>query len=85
LNREIVYIHFRFAAGVFSMVNIFVRVKPIAHYVLVCLDRLVNFSFDRLVSHHTSGKAGGLKDCEPLEAVENPEPPKGGGYSNIFS
>ena len=39
----------------------------------------------RMLSQHTSGKAGGLKDCEPLEAVENPEPPKGGGYSNIFS
>jgi hypothetical protein len=25
----------------------------------------------------TTGKAGGLKDPEPLEAVENLEPPKG--------
>jgi len=25
----------------------------------------------------TTGKAGGLKDYEPLKAVENQEPPKG--------
>ena len=30
----------------------------------------------------TSGRAGGLKNREPLEAVENREPPKGGYSSN---
>ena len=29
------------------------------------------------VKSSTTGKAGGLKDPEPLEAVENLEPPKG--------
>ena len=33
----------------------------------------------------TSGKAGGLKTCEPLKAVEEPAPPKGGDYLKILS
>ena len=33
----------------------------------------------------TSGKAGGLRPCEPLKAVESLEPPKGGFYLKILS
>ena len=38
--------------------------------------------YDRLKQSYTSGRAGGLKNREPLEAVENREPPKGGYSSN---
>ncbi len=33
----------------------------------------------------TSGKAGGLKTCEPLKAVGNQAPPKGGDYLKMLS
>ena len=33
----------------------------------------------------TSGKAGGLKTCEPLKAVGNQSPPKGGDYLKMLS
>jgi hypothetical protein len=38
----------------------------------------------KVIESYTTGKAGGLKESEPLKAVENQEPPKG-DYQNSFS
>ena len=50
------------------------------------MDRLNLHSIYELASTvMTSGKAGGLKTCEPLKAVGNQAPPKGGDYLKMLS